>query len=108
MGQTTTRQLIEDYLSITGRPVATLTVDEYIKFTTAQIAGHPANYSYISTPVIEKSVEITENGNNKYDSDQEMAISQPAQLKLINNEPKKEKSKPTKEEMLKFMKSVSG
>lgn len=96
--------IIEDYFSITGRPIATLTVDEYVKFL--EIAGNSVSSSTINSSLQEFSLPV---------DDVEKQVSQEPEVPIITirkpetstPKPQKEKPKPSKEEMLKILRSVS-
>lgn len=122
-----TRSVIEDYFSITGRPVATLTVEEYSKFMemAKSMAGtismtdgdmyrsksEPAVPAYRSPQREEEMEEETEEkpDNKEYEKKAPSGI-----IPIKGNDtatPKQptpaEKKKPSKEEMLKMLRSVS-
>ena len=114
----TTRSVIEDYFSITGRPVATLTVEEYSKFIEIAkkmeeaVSGTHGSmyYSNSEQPVHDyhSQKEETEDHNVSENKD----ASEMKKIKSIDTVIQKqpspvEKKKPSKEEMLKMLRSVS-
>ena len=109
------RLIIDEYFSITGRPVSTMTVDEYAGFI--KIAGNNA-FSFMSdghnckendlvsaipAGLPEDSPDTDPGNGNDVLAEKEPDISplQPVP------ETKKNPGKPTKEEMLKIMRSVN-
>lgn len=99
--------IIEDYFSITGRPIATLTVDEYVKFL--EISGQASTYSThnIPTPEYEPLEQFREESEDDFPSAENapiVTIHKPESASPMANI---EKNKPSKEEMLKIMRSVS-
>lgn len=110
MNNSNLQKVIEDYFSITGRPIATLTVDEYAKFI--EIANQTA-----MIPSRSFSFQGSLDNTNKASSEEIEVIEedepdQRAPIVPITKPEfapavKPEKKKPSKEEMLKMMRSVS-
>ena len=119
------RLIIDEYFSITGRPVSTMTVDEYAGFL--QIAGNNA-FSFISDghrckenhPVSAIPADFPASVLQQYNLPENSpdADSGNGSDVLAEKEPdipslhpvseiKKSTGKPTKEEMLKIMRSVN-
>ncbi len=110
MEMTTTRRLIEDYTSITGRPIATITVEEYIRF--AELTELIASPIKMSTRLPINDVQPIE-ALKKEAEEENCALaddigSEPQKITFIPAETKLEKKAPSKEDMLKLMRSVHG
>ena len=110
MNNSNLQKVIEDYFSITGRPIATLTVDEYAKFIeiAKQTTMIPSrSFSFQGSPdsiseVSSKEIEVIED-----DEPNQRAPIVPITKQEFVPAAKPEKKKPSKEEMLKMMRSVS-
>lgn len=103
--------IIEDYFSITGRPIATLTVEEYAKFleiVNRTAVVRPA-FSTYSPPVHnESSISANEKDSDNFMPEE---LQNPMVVikntKTISTQANKSKPKPSKEEMMKMLRSVS-
>lgn len=96
--------IIQDYFSITGRPIATLTVDEYVKFL--EIAGKSVSSSTISPSSQEFSLPV-DDVEEQFSQETEVPIITIRKTETSTPTLQKEKTKPSKEEMLKILRSVS-
>lgn len=94
--------IIEDYFTITGRPIATLTVDEYIRFQ-QQYSGQLNEHRNIA-----QEVDGGGHESNEPDTRERLALSFESGK---SSEPKQPVSgnpaKPDKEAMLRLMQSIS-
>lgn len=119
------RQIIDDYFSITGRPVSTMTVEEYAKFI--EIAGNDACLPISGGRYCKEDKQIStfpapsplSKGAEKEFSENEQKIDKSHNTTSIprddsgissmqqGNERPKTAGKPSKEEMLKIMRSVN-
>lgn len=116
----TIRSVIEDYFTITGRPIATLTVNEYSKFIdiaksmTGAGSGTENNmHTFQNAPadIDHQSLQKIENETreNEYEIHEGKALPEFISIKSADSRASvpAEKKKPSKEEMLKILRSVN-
>lgn len=112
-----TRQLVEDYLSITGRPAATLTAGEYLQFVEAGAHAHLSSHVPHDSSEALTSTAITEDNTLTPKADGLMPLQnvsanvsladlKSSELQGKQKKESRQQDKTSKEEMLKLMRSV--
>ena len=115
MSDTKLKEFISDYFEMTGRPVATMTVDEFYQFSRAFRTLRTENfYSLTDVPQSTIPFQKTESSFDKtdnfpIDSKKETSLFPMTEDSVTEekNVKKNEGKKPSKEDMLKLMHSVS-
>lgn len=96
------RLVIEDYFAITGRPLATMTVDEYLKFCD-YAKMHAESERFQDEPHEDK---IPAMATAVTPTQSEPSVSMPLSYTETVSTKTVSKAKPSKEEMLKLLRSV--
>lgn len=115
MSDTKLKEFISDYFEMTGRPVATMTVDEFCQFSRAFKTLRTENFYSLTdvphgtSPFQKTESSLDETDNFSTDSKKETALLPMTEDSITEekNMKKNEKKKPSKEDMLKLMHSVN-
>lgn len=107
------KELIETYFLLTGRPIATMTVDEYLAFASAGIAGGGRTSSSVlrGMPQIVQTPEVTP--EDVEDTAPLQSVTSSSQKSAFTAQPEKkqpEPKEPSKPEIdaLQMLKSIAG
>lgn len=112
MLDTKLKEFISDYFEMTGRPIATMTVEEFCQFSRIFKTENFSSLTDVPQSAIpfQKSEPNIDETNNFFTDPKKDATILPITEKSISEEKnvhKKEKQKPSKEDMLRLMHSVN-